>query len=71
MRVKLGNLAPKSKLIVNYQYIQPLEVTVNEFWRIELEKVVHPSYFIEPHNIEAFELLEQFIDFSSFKYNFL
>ena len=36
MRVKLGNLAPKSKLFVNYYYIQPLEVTVNEFWRIEL-----------------------------------
>jgi hypothetical protein len=44
MRVKLGNLLPSDRLIVEFTYIEQLEVCVNKFWRLTIPTSVRPRY---------------------------
>lgn len=44
MRIKLGNLLPGAPLKLRFEYVQPLEVCVNKFWRIIIPSTVTPRY---------------------------
>jgi hypothetical protein len=36
LRVKLGNLLPQQSATIIINYVEPLEVCVNKFWRLRI-----------------------------------
>ncbi|CAD8177439.1 unnamed protein product [Paramecium octaurelia] len=43
-QVKIGSLAPGKTLKITFEYIQPLKVYLNQFWKLELSPMVDSSY---------------------------
>lgn len=42
--LKFGNVPPKSKVVVLVEFLQPLEVSLNTFWRLSVQSHVWPRY---------------------------
>lgn len=57
MRTKLGNLLPQSKLIVKFEYLMPLEVCVNNFWKVTIEPAIHERYRLGDQAGKAYQYL--------------
>ncbi|CAK63500.1 unnamed protein product (macronuclear) [Paramecium tetraurelia] len=43
-RLKIGQLAPNKQLRVIFEYIQPLEVYLNKFWKIDVSPIMDENY---------------------------
>ncbi|CAK63524.1 unnamed protein product (macronuclear) [Paramecium tetraurelia] len=43
-RLKIGQLAPNKQLRVIFEYIQPLEVYLNKFWKIDISPIIDENY---------------------------
>lgn len=43
-KVKIGSLAPGKSLKITFEYIEPLKVYLNQFWKLELSPMVDSSY---------------------------
>ncbi|CAD8145677.1 unnamed protein product [Paramecium pentaurelia] len=43
-KVKIGCLSPGKSLKIQFEYIQPLQVYLNQFWKLELSPLVDISY---------------------------
>ena len=44
-KVKIGALSPKKTLKIVFEYVQPLEVFLNKYWKIEISPLIDPFYF--------------------------
>ncbi|CAD8104459.1 unnamed protein product [Paramecium primaurelia] len=43
-RVRIGQLAPKQELKIIFQYVQPLDVFLNKFWKIDINPIIDNNY---------------------------
>ncbi|KAM3130705.1 hypothetical protein pb186bvf_017213 [Paramecium bursaria] len=66
VKAKLGNLGPQEKIQITYKYIEQLQVQVNEFWRLQIDPVVHSRYSQSQQNY-----LSNFFDVHHFNYNYV
>ncbi|CAD8149835.1 unnamed protein product [Paramecium pentaurelia] len=76
-RVKIGQLAPNKQLKITFEYIQPLEVFLNKFWKLDLFPIVDQNYvsqnrktMIGIHDIEIYEYLNRLFKINDFKFQF-
>lgn len=44
MQIKIGNVPARSKVTVLIEFMQPLEVSMNTFWRLSIQSHVWPRY---------------------------
>lgn len=44
MQLKIGNVPAYSKVTVLISFLQPLEVSMNTFWRLSIQSRVWPRY---------------------------
>ncbi|CAD8214664.1 unnamed protein product [Paramecium octaurelia] len=76
-RVKVGQLAPQKQLKITFEYIQPLEVFLNKFWKIELFPVIDQNYvqvnkkqMIGIQDEQIYEYLNRLFRIQDFEYKF-
>lgn len=44
MKVNLGNLKPKQKIVIKFTYIENLKVSMNKFWYLSLPSTLTERY---------------------------
>ncbi|CAD8214183.1 unnamed protein product [Paramecium octaurelia] len=76
-RVKIGQLAPNKLLKITFEYIHPLEVFLNKFWKFELFPVIDQNYvhfdyqkMIGIHDEELHNYLNQLFKINNFRFEF-
>ncbi|CAD8149842.1 unnamed protein product [Paramecium octaurelia] len=76
-RVKIGQLAPNKLLKITFEYIHPLEVFLNKFWKFELFPVIDQNYvhfdkqkMIGIHDEELNRYLNQLFKINNFRFEF-
>ncbi|CAK76747.1 unnamed protein product (macronuclear) [Paramecium tetraurelia] len=76
-RVKVGQLAPKKKLKITFEYIQPLEVFLNKFWKFELFPIFDQNYVQENkaqmigiYDEQIYEYLDGLFRIKDFQFTF-
>ncbi|CAK70304.1 unnamed protein product (macronuclear) [Paramecium tetraurelia] len=76
-RVKVGQLAPNKQLMITFEYIQPLEVFLNKFWKIELFPVIDYNFvygnnkqMIGIHDEQIYGYLNRLFRIQDFEFTF-
>lgn len=57
-KVKIGALAPNKNLVITFEYVQPLEVFLNKYWKIEVSPLISPCYLEESLKISSEQVSE-------------
>ncbi|KAM3129980.1 hypothetical protein pb186bvf_017876 [Paramecium bursaria] len=66
IKTKIGNLGPQENILITYQYVEQLQVQVNEFWRLSIDPVVNPRYNQSQQNY-----LNNLFSVNQFNYNYV
>ncbi|CAD8171778.1 unnamed protein product [Paramecium octaurelia] len=76
-KVKIGCLSPGKSLKIQFEYIQPLQVFLNQFWKLELSPMVDVSYLTvkELENIsqdyaQQYSFVKQYVDTKAINLNY-
>ncbi|CAD8061854.1 unnamed protein product [Paramecium sonneborni] len=73
-RVKIGQLEPNKQLKIKFEYIQPLQVFLNKFWKLELFPIVDQNYvtknMIGIHDEQIYGYLNRLFHINDFKFEF-
>ncbi|CAD8111359.1 unnamed protein product [Paramecium primaurelia] len=78
-RVKIGALAPQKQLKILFEYIQPLDVFLNKFWKVEVSPMIDQNYlnlqFQEFRSQSQYlnrvnRYIQKYVQIDQFDYNF-
>ncbi|CAD8209925.1 unnamed protein product [Paramecium pentaurelia] len=76
-KVKIGCLNPGKSLKIQFEYIQPLKVFLNQFWKLELQPMIDTNYLAinELQNTddgyaELFSFIQENVYISTMKLNY-